>query len=100
MSKVFDTVDHSILLKNLEMNVVNTKNLSGLASHFNSRKQYMKINEYADTVTKDIKSVAPQGSIIGSLLFLLHINDPLNSSNVFVPIVFADNIIYFLSTVT
>ena len=73
------------------MNGVNTKNLSGLASHFNGRKQYMKINEYAETVTKDIKSVAPQGSIIGSLLFLLYINDPLNSSNVFVPIVFADN---------
>ena len=69
LSKVFDTVDHSILLKKLKMYCVNTTNLAWFASYLNGRKQYIKITESADTLKKDIKCGVPQGSILGPLLF-------------------------------
>ena len=74
LSKAFDNVDHSILLKKLEMYGVDTTNLAWFASHLNGRKQYLKIAESADTVKKDIKCGVPQGSTLGPLLFLLYAN--------------------------
>ena len=70
---------------------VNTTNLAWFASYLNGRKQYIKITESADTLKKDIKCGMPQGSILGPLLFLLYVNDLPNSSNVLVPIMFADD---------
>ena len=69
----------------------NTTNLAWFVSYLNGRKQYVKLTESADTVKKDIKCGVPQGSILGPLLLLLYVNDLPNSSNVFVPIIFADD---------
>ena len=90
LSKAFDTVDHSILLKKLVMYGVNTTNLIWFASYLNGRKQYIKITEYTDTLKKDIKCGVPQGSILGPLLFLFYVNGLPNSSNVLVPIMFEE----------
>ena len=62
----------------------------------NGRKQYMKITKSTNTMKKNTKSGEREGSIIGPLLFLLYVNDISNSSNVLVPIMFADNTIFFL----
>ena len=74
---------------------VNTTNLTWFASYLNGRKQYIKITEPADTLKKDIKCGVPQSSILGLLLFLLHVNDLPNSSNVLVPIMFTDDTYFF-----
>ena len=55
----------------------------------------LAFTEYADTVKQDIKCKAPQGSIPGPSLSLLHVNDHPNSSEVLVPI-FADTIIFLV----
>ena len=73
----------------------NTTNLAWFSSYLNGRKQYIKITESADTLKKDIKCGAPQCSILGLLLFLLYVNDLTNSSNVLVPIMFADDTNFF-----
>ena len=91
LAKAFDTVDHSILLKKLEMCGVNTTNLAWFASYLNGMKQYIKITESADTLKKDINCGVSQCSTLGPLLFLLYVNDLPNSSNVLVPIMFADD---------
>ena len=73
----------------------NTTNLAWFASYLNGRKQYIKITESADTLKKDIKCGVPQGSILGQLLVLLYVNDLPNSSNVTVPIMFAEDTNFF-----
>ena len=95
LSKAFDTIDHSILLKKLEMYGANTTNLAWFASYLNGRKPCIKITESADTLKKDIKCGVRQGSILGPLLFLLYVNDLPNSSNVLVLIMFADDTNFF-----
>ena len=79
---------------------VNTMNFAWFVIYLNGRKQYIKITECANAVKKDFKSEAPQGSIIGPLLFLLYIKNPPNSLNVLIPRMFADDTIFFLNTVT
>ena len=54
LSKAFDTVDHSIFLKELEIYGVNTTNLAWFSSYLNGRKQHIKITEYTDTMKKYI----------------------------------------------
>ena len=51
--------------------------------------------ESADALKKDIKCEVPQGSILEALLFLLYADDLPSSSNVLVPIMFADDTNFF-----
>ena len=74
-----------------EMCGVNTTNLAWFANYLNDRKQVIKLPECPDTVKKDIKCRALQGSILGLLLFLLYVNDMPNSSKVLLQVTFAED---------
>ena len=91
MSKAFDTVDHSILLKNLKFYGITDKNLAWFESYLSNRKQHIEIGENSKTDLKCVTCGVPQGSILGPLLFLVYVNDLPNASRLLDSIMFADD---------
>ena len=91
MSKVFDEVDHFILLKKLKLYGITAKNLAWFESYLSNKKQYIQIGENNKTDLKYFTCGVPQGSIFGPLLFLVYVNDLSKASHLLDPIMFADN---------
>ena len=91
LSKAFDTVDHSILLRKLELYGITDRNYAWIKSYLSNRLQYIQIDENSRTEFCVVKCGVPQGSILGPLLFLLYVNDLKNASSVLDPIMFVDD---------
>ena len=91
LSKAFDTVDHSVLLRKLELYGITDTNYAWTKSYLSNRLQYIQIDENSRTEFFVVKCGVPQGSILGPLLFLLYVNDLKNASSVLDPIMFVDN---------
>ena len=91
MSKAFDTVDHSILLKKLKLYGITDKNLAWFESYLSNRKQYIQIGENSKTDLKYITCGFPQGPVLRPLLFLVYVNDLSNASRLLDSIMFADD---------
>jgi len=81
LSKVFDTIDHSILRDKLQMYGIWGKVIDWLRSYLTDRSQYVGIGKNQSN-KKRIKCSVPQGSILGPLLFIIYINDILNASTI------------------
>ena len=90
VSKEFDTLSHSILLRKLKHYGVCDLALNLMKSYLENRKQFVQFDECISEM-KAIHKGVPQGSILGSLLFLIYINDILNSSYLFNFLMYADD---------
>ena len=67
LQKVFDTIDHGILLMKLETIGLNADGLSWFQSYLSGRGTCSSFT--------DVNCNVAQGSILGSLLFLIYVND-------------------------
>ena len=91
LSKAFNTVDHLILPRKLELYGITGRNYAWIKSYLSDRLQYIQVDENCRTEYCVVKCGLPQGSILGALLFLLYVNDLKNASSVLDPIMFADD---------
>ena len=100
LSKAFDTVNHSILLKKLYFYGIRGRCHSWIEDYLSKRKQivkYIEVRSFEMTVTCIVGFLKSQGSILGPLLFLIYINDPKNSTSKLSAILFADDTNLFCS---
>ena len=77
ISKCFDSINHTILLKKLEMYGITGTELKRFSSYIKGRKQVVKFHQETSECC-DITRGVPQGSVPGPISFFLFINDISN----------------------
>ena len=74
LQKALDTVDHQILSAKLNQYGICGISNDWFKSYLSNRNQYVSINGYESGLAA-LNCCIPQGSALGPVLFLLHIND-------------------------
>ena len=95
-SKAFDTINHSILIKKLDVYGIRGNLLKLLDNYLSGRQQYVNYGGL-DSTLLNITCGVPQGSVLGPLLFILYINDITNVSDLGQYVLFADDLNLFMS---
>ena len=92
--KAFDTTDHQILIKKLSQGGIQDDKLNFFQSYQENRAQCCSENGKLSDRQK-VEYGAPQGSILGPLLFIIYMNDlPLFVTNVQISMYADDTSLY------
>ena len=90
VQEAFDTADHQMLIAKLNHYGIRVVSNDWFKSYLSNRSPHVSINGYESRLAT-INCVVPQGSVLGSLLFLLYTND-LNQAITFCKVYhFADD---------
>ena len=90
LSKAFDSISHDILLDKLRYYGVTDGSIQLLKSYLSNRKQYVQLDDVMSSM-QYIKTLLPQGSIVGPLFFSIYINDIVKCTEKFNCILYADD---------
>ena len=90
LKKVFDTIDHNIIIRKLSNYGVDQKALRWFQSYLSDRSQKCSVNGHLSTASPITCGVLLD-SIIGPLLFLVYINDLPNCLEKASPRMYADD---------
>ncbi len=96
LSKAFDSLPHSLILKSLVRVGVRGTLLQWFSNYLSDRRQFVAL-QGSSSSSAEVTSGVPQGSILGPLLFILAV-DPLTSlsiSNSSILRLYADDIAYY-----
>ena len=74
LSEALDSIPHGIIIAKLEAYGFHIDTLKLIDDYLSNRKQRVKVND-AYSLWKDIFYGVPQGSILGPLLFNIHLYD-------------------------
>ena len=72
--KAFDMIDHTLLLKKLEVYGLSRDSLQWFTSYLKDKRQFVKLEDKQSSVAIFRHGIL-QGSILGPLLFIVFIND-------------------------
>ena len=89
LSEVFDCVDHNILLSKLKRYGIHETALQWINSYLSDREHFVSWNKCHSSLL-NLNISVPQRSILEPLLFLIYINDIVNSTNILSFVFFAD----------
>jgi len=95
LSKAFDTIDHTILIKKLEYYGLEPDAIRLIQHYLTDRQQYVYWNNNS-SLCSDVSIGVPQGSILGPLMFIIYMADFENSSDLFSFINYADDTTLYL----
>ena len=89
--KALDCVPHQLLMHKLKCYGFGGKAIQLIASYLFLQKQYVRINKTKSKICY-VTSGVPQGSLLGSLLFIFFINNLLDNLNLIDSFGYADDL--------